>query len=62
MHSYHGTAWTVGGQVPGANGNHHASIAPYGAFRCADGMLQIAAANDVPMAEGQPRYWTLTRI
>jgi crotonobetainyl-CoA:carnitine CoA-transferase CaiB-like acyl-CoA transferase len=46
VHSYHGTAWTVGGQVPRANGNHHASIAPYGAFRCADGMLQIAAAND----------------
>jgi crotonobetainyl-CoA:carnitine CoA-transferase CaiB-like acyl-CoA transferase len=46
VHSYHGTAWTVGGKVPGANGNHHASIAPYGAFRCADGMLQIAAAND----------------
>jgi crotonobetainyl-CoA:carnitine CoA-transferase CaiB-like acyl-CoA transferase len=47
VHSYHGTAWTVGGRVPGANGNHHASIAPYGAFRCADGMLQIAAANEV---------------
>ncbi|MEV0387263.1 CoA transferase [Nonomuraea sp. NPDC050643] len=46
VHSYHGTAWTVGGKVPGANGNHHASIAPYGAFRCADGMLQIAAANE----------------
>ncbi|MER5424532.1 CaiB/BaiF CoA transferase family protein [Streptosporangium roseum] len=46
VHSYHGTAWTVGGQVPRANGNHHASIAPYGAFRCADGMIQIAAAND----------------
>ncbi|WP_214107063.1 CaiB/BaiF CoA transferase family protein [Acrocarpospora catenulata] len=46
VHSYHGTAWTVGGKVPTANGNHHASIAPYGAFHCADGMLQIAAAND----------------
>lgn len=46
VHSYHGTAWTVGGQVPRANGNHHASIAPYGAFRCGDGMLQIAVAND----------------
>jgi crotonobetainyl-CoA:carnitine CoA-transferase CaiB-like acyl-CoA transferase len=46
VHSYHGTAWTVGGQVPRANGNHHASIAPYGTFRCADGMLSIAAAND----------------
>ncbi|MFE3449403.1 CaiB/BaiF CoA transferase family protein [Nonomuraea sp. NPDC059194] len=46
VHSYHGTAWTVGGQVPVAGGNHHASIAPYGAFHCADGMLQIAVAND----------------
>ncbi|WP_327091118.1 CoA transferase [Nonomuraea sp. NBC_01738] len=46
VHSYHGTAWTVGGQVPTANGNHHASIAPYGAFRCGDGLLQIAVAND----------------
>ncbi|MEV4749504.1 CoA transferase [Streptosporangium sp. NPDC049248] len=46
VHSYHGTAWTVGGQVPVANGNHHASIAPYGAFHCADGMIQIAVAND----------------
>ncbi|MCW2879805.1 MAG: L-carnitine dehydratase/bile acid-inducible protein [Sphaerisporangium sp.] len=47
VHSYHGTAWTVGGKVPGAGGNHHASIAPYGAFHCADGMIQIAVANDV---------------
>ncbi|GAA3658560.1 CoA transferase [Nonomuraea antimicrobica] len=46
VHSYHGTAWTVGGKVPVAGGNHHASIAPYGAFHCADGMLQIAAANE----------------
>src|SRR5687767_1022255 len=46
VHSYHGTAWTVGGRVPGAGGNHHASIAPYGAFRCADGMIQIAVANE----------------
>ncbi|MEO3814537.1 CoA transferase [Sphaerisporangium sp. B11E5] len=46
VHSYHGTAWTVGGKVPAAGGNHHASIAPYGAFRCADGMIQIAVAND----------------
>ncbi|MEV0197595.1 CoA transferase [Nonomuraea sp. NPDC050691] len=46
VHSYHGTAWTVGGTVPAAGGNHHASITPYGSFRCADGMLQIAAANE----------------
>jgi len=46
IHSYHGTAWTVGRTVPKANGNHHSSIAPYGAFRCADGMIQLAVAND----------------
>jgi crotonobetainyl-CoA:carnitine CoA-transferase CaiB-like acyl-CoA transferase len=46
VHSYHGTAWTVGGTVPKASGNHHSSIAPYGAFRCADGMIQIACGND----------------
>jgi crotonobetainyl-CoA:carnitine CoA-transferase CaiB-like acyl-CoA transferase len=46
VHAYQGTRYTVGGQVPQAQGNHHPSIAPYGAFACADGMLQIAAAND----------------
>ncbi|MCF6471716.1 CoA transferase [Nonomuraea sp. MG754425] len=67
VHAYHGTAWTVGGQVPVAGGNHHASIAPYGAFHCSDGMLQIAAANDgqwrkvaalLGIDPGQPRYAT----
>ncbi|GGP83102.1 CaiB/BaiF CoA transferase family protein [Streptosporangium pseudovulgare] len=46
VHAYHGTAWTVAGEVPVGVGNHHPSIAPYGAFRCADGMIQIAAGND----------------
>ncbi|WP_283133665.1 CaiB/BaiF CoA transferase family protein [Rhizohabitans arisaemae] len=46
VHAYHGTAWTVAGQVPKASGNHHASITPYGAFHCADGMIQIAVATD----------------
>lgn len=46
VHAYQGTRYTIAGQVPGAQGNHHPSIAPYGAFACADGMLQIAAAND----------------
>ena len=46
VHAYQGTRYTVAGQVPRAQGNHHPSIAPYGAFACADGMLQIAAAND----------------
>lgn len=46
VHAYQGTRHTMGGQVPRAQGNHHPSIAPYGAFACGDGMLQIAAAND----------------
>lgn len=46
VHSYHGTAWTVGGRVPEPAGNHHTSIAPYGAFHCADGMVQITVANE----------------
>jgi crotonobetainyl-CoA:carnitine CoA-transferase CaiB-like acyl-CoA transferase len=45
-HAYQGTRWTVAGEVPQATGNHHPSIAPYGAFRCADGLIQVAAAND----------------
>ncbi len=45
-HAFQGTRWTVAGDVPSATGNHHPSIAPYGAFRCADGMIQVAAANE----------------
>lgn len=45
-HAYQGTRWTVAGEVPQATGNHHPSIAPYGAFRCADGTIQVAVAND----------------
>jgi crotonobetainyl-CoA:carnitine CoA-transferase CaiB-like acyl-CoA transferase len=45
-HAYQGTRWTVAREVPAPGGNHHPSIAPYGAFRCADGMLQVAVANE----------------
>ena len=44
-HAFQGTRWTVAHEVPVAAGNHHPSIAPYGAYRCADGMLQVAVAN-----------------
>jgi crotonobetainyl-CoA:carnitine CoA-transferase CaiB-like acyl-CoA transferase len=46
-HAFQGTRWTVAREVPVAAGNHHPSIAPYGAFRCADGMIQVAVANEV---------------
>jgi formyl-CoA transferase len=45
-HAYQGTRWTVAHEVPRAQGNHHPSIAPYGAFHAADGYLQLAVASD----------------
>ena len=45
-HAFQGTRWTVAGEVPSATGNHHPSIAPYGTFRCADGLLQVGVANE----------------
>lgn len=44
-HAYQGTRWTVAGEVPVAIGNDHPSIAPYGSYRCADGLLQVGVAN-----------------
>lgn len=46
VHAFQGTRYTVAGEVPRAQGNHHPSIAPYGLFRCADGMLQIACGSE----------------
>lgn len=47
MHAFQGTAWTVAGKVGRAQGNRHPSIAPYGAFRCADGLVQLACGNEI---------------
>jgi len=49
VHAFQGTRWTVAGEEPGRNGNHHPSIAPYGLFRAADGMLHVAV--------GTPQQW-----
>ncbi len=46
VHAFQGTRWTVAGEVPRAQGNHHPSIAPYGLFRCRDGAVQIACGNE----------------
>jgi crotonobetainyl-CoA:carnitine CoA-transferase CaiB-like acyl-CoA transferase len=46
VHAFQGTRHTVAGEVPQAQGNHHPSIAPYGLFRCRDGMLQIACGSE----------------
>jgi crotonobetainyl-CoA:carnitine CoA-transferase CaiB-like acyl-CoA transferase len=46
VHGFQGTRWTVAGEVPRANGNHHPAIAPYGTFSVRDGVMQMAVAND----------------
>jgi formyl-CoA transferase len=46
VHAFQGTRWTVAGEVGTAQGNHHASIAPYGLFHCADGTVQIALGSE----------------
>jgi formyl-CoA transferase len=46
VHGFQGTRWTVAGEVGKAQGNHHASIAPYGLFACSDGAVQIAVGSE----------------
>ncbi|MBB3664496.1 crotonobetainyl-CoA:carnitine CoA-transferase CaiB-like acyl-CoA transferase [Prauserella sediminis] len=46
VHAFHGTRYTVAGEVGHGTGNQHPAIAPYGLFHCADGALQVAVAND----------------
>ncbi len=46
IHTYQGTRWLVAGGVPGTSGNRHPSIQPYGAFRCADGLINIAVGSE----------------
>jgi formyl-CoA transferase len=46
VHAFQGTRYTVAGEVPYGQGNHHPSICPYGLFRCADGLLQIAVGSE----------------
>ena len=46
VHAFQGTRYTVAGEVPRGQGNHHPSICPYGLFHCADGMVQIAVGSE----------------
>ncbi|TDD42181.1 CoA transferase [Kribbella antibiotica] len=46
VHAFHGTKWTVAGEVPGRIGNHHAQIAPYGMFATADDKVQVAVGSE----------------
>jgi crotonobetainyl-CoA:carnitine CoA-transferase CaiB-like acyl-CoA transferase len=40
------SAYLVGGEVMGPQGNAHVAIVPYRAFRAADGYIVVGAAND----------------
>src|SRR3978361_2298233 len=44
-HAHQGTRG-AGGELGRAQGNHHASIAPYGLFRCADGAVHVALGSE----------------
>ncbi|MGN6752192.1 MAG: CaiB/BaiF CoA transferase family protein [Intrasporangium sp.] len=46
VHAFQGTRYTVAGEVPAAQGNHHPSIAPYGLFSCKDGKVQISCGSE----------------
>ncbi|WP_112247041.1 CaiB/BaiF CoA transferase family protein [Kribbella monticola] len=46
VHAFHGTKWTVAGQLPERVGNHHAQIAPYGMYRTRDDIVQVAVGSE----------------
>lgn len=45
-HTFHGARRTIGGEVARATGNQHPQIAPYGSYRCTDGMAQVAVDSE----------------
>jgi crotonobetainyl-CoA:carnitine CoA-transferase CaiB-like acyl-CoA transferase len=46
IHTFQGTRWLIAGEVPGPGGNRHPTIAPYGAYECADGEINIAVGSE----------------
>ncbi len=65
VHAYQGTRWTIGGDVPAPGGNRHPTIAPYGAFTCEDGWINVTVGSEglwqrfaplVGLAVDDPRY------
>jgi crotonobetainyl-CoA:carnitine CoA-transferase CaiB-like acyl-CoA transferase len=45
-HSYQGTRYLIGDEIPEPEGNRHPSIAPYRTYECSDGMIQVAVGNE----------------
>lgn len=48
--TYQAGRYFATGTAPGQEGNHHATIAPYGTFATQDGMLNIAVGSDAQFA------------
>jgi crotonobetainyl-CoA:carnitine CoA-transferase CaiB-like acyl-CoA transferase len=46
VHAFQGTAWLLGGKVPGVSGAHHPAIAPYGMFATASAPVQVAVGSE----------------
>jgi crotonobetainyl-CoA:carnitine CoA-transferase CaiB-like acyl-CoA transferase len=45
MMDFQAARWTVDGEVPAAEGNHHPTLIPMGCFACADGFVNIAGPS-----------------
>jgi crotonobetainyl-CoA:carnitine CoA-transferase CaiB-like acyl-CoA transferase len=45
MMDFQAARWTVDGEVPSQEGNHHPTLAPMGCFRSADGYLNVAGPS-----------------
>jgi crotonobetainyl-CoA:carnitine CoA-transferase CaiB-like acyl-CoA transferase len=46
LFTYQAGRYFATGEVPGQEGNYHATIAPYGTFAVRDGFINVAAASD----------------
>jgi len=45
-HTFQGTRWTIGRDLPGVAGSHHPAISPYGLFRTASAPIQVACGSE----------------
>jgi formyl-CoA transferase len=46
LNSFQGARWLLAHELPTATGNDHPTVAPYGAFETADGLVQIAVGSE----------------
>jgi len=56
VHAFQGTRWTVGKDLPKAEGAFHPSVSPYGLFTSKDGMLQIAVGAESQWQKFAPAF------